>query len=144
MRTPPDLAALPEDDPRAWVYKRTSPDGAFAWVATPHEVRMSHWIEAGSLWRVEPPACLLDPGSSWSCEDLRWVAPAELAFTARCYRGDDPAVRVWIDAARGIARVTPFDLAAAHARGEWRHVAVPRPTPEGEISLGVLEAWLAG
>jgi hypothetical protein len=120
-----------------------SPDGAFVWISSPHEVRMSHWIECGILVRQRDQKVLFDAGSDWSFERVTWTG-ALIELEGRKYPGAFPGVCVVLDVPKESGTIACEDLAALHARGLYDWVAaqsVPA-APSGARSFGELLRWL--
>jgi hypothetical protein len=67
-----------------------SPDGRFVVIAGSYEVRMSHWINRATLYRVEPNAELLEFGDAWwSTDSFEWSEDSRrMRVGMRHYPGD--------------------------------------------------------
>src|SRR6185312_3066038 len=123
---------LPADDQDGYWTRTTSPDGAYVWVVDAGEVKMSHWIMGGQLWRRVPPAKLLAAPSGWSFEGRTWVSTHELKLTGRRYPGRLPGVTLTIDAVAERGVIESDDLAAHQQGGRYLWVKpgeVPAPPP---------------
>ncbi len=84
-----------------------SPDGAWAVVTAANEIRMSHWIETGSLHDVAADRMVADLGGHlWSVDSVAWSADSRTVTIAlRRYPGDAPGLSLRLDPAARTAEV---------------------------------------
>jgi hypothetical protein len=57
-------------------------------------MRMSHWIEEGSVTRREDATLAWSCNYPWSVSAHEWVGPEELSLELRKYPGERPPVRL--------------------------------------------------
>ncbi|MGA0560754.1 hypothetical protein ACO2Q8_29075 [Larkinella sp. VNQ87] len=65
-----------------------SPNGTFSIIFDTFEVRMSHWIQAPRVFRVQDQAQLFDlQGDVWSADKVTWLSDSEVELYVRKYPG---------------------------------------------------------
>jgi len=145
-RTADPLVGLREGDDGSLRFKLTAPGGGFVWVSEHHEVKMSHWIARGALYRLDDARTpVFEPAPEWSFERVAWEGPLVLSLLARRYPGTDAPVTARLDLEAGTARLSPFDLAAAHAAGAYTWLSerdLPR-FPDRDLTLAELGRWFS-
>jgi hypothetical protein len=81
-----------------YIMAMVSPDRSFALVTVANEMRMSLWVEHGSLYRVENAESLTDLGDSmWSVDSAEWQSSTSLSLSLSRYPGGPVGVKVEID-----------------------------------------------
>lgn len=103
---------------RAWrdgLEQRFSPDGNFALVLAPYEMRMSHWVNWASLWDVQAQKYTLSIGDElWSADTVTWQTDStSVTLEMRRYPGDVPGLTVDLEPANQIAHVHSLEGSAA-------------------------------
>ena len=123
---------LPKDEPDGFWTRTTSPDGRHVWIVNADEVKMSHWIMGGALWRREPREKIFVAPYPWSFEGRTWVSNGELALTGRCYPGRLPGIKLTLELERREGTILVESPAAWVKPGEVP-VAPAGPRPLEEI-----------
>ena len=135
---------LPADEADGYWTRTTSPDGAHFWFVNADEVKMSHWIMGGSVWRRDPVGKLFEAPYGWSFEGRSWLSNNVLKLDGRCYPGRLPGVTLTIDVGAERGSIEPIDLAAEQQRGSYAQVN-PREVPVapyGSQALAEVVRWL--
>jgi hypothetical protein len=74
----------------------TAPGGNYLLELASEEVKMSHWVDIPSLYRVRDKEQLWSAEFPWSLSWHHWISSEELELELRRYPGDRPAVKVQI------------------------------------------------
>ena len=120
------------DEADGYWTRTTSPDGAHVWIVDAHELRMSHWVLGGALWRRAPDdKRLFAAPAGWSFEERVWRSNDLLELRGRRYPGVLPPIALTLD-----------------VRGEQGTIDAPDlpgspPVPRGPQPLAAIERWLA-
>lgn len=134
---------LPDGPDDYWT-KTTSPDGAHVWVVSPWDVKMSHWIMQGALWRASPEAKLFEPPSDWSFENRTWPSNDVLRLEGRRYPGRLPGITLTLEVRAERGTLETENLAKLQSAGSYARVKpdeVPVP-PVGPQPFDALLRWL--
>lgn len=101
------------------VEAKASPDGRYAVVIAPYEMRMSHWVNEASLHDVASEKLILQLGRDlWSTDKVEWSSDSSrLMVEMRRYPGDVPGLSAELDLIAQVAHVqtaseretVPFD-----------------------------------
>jgi hypothetical protein len=135
---------LSTGEPDGYGTRTTSPDGAHFWLVNADEVKMSHWIMGGSLWRRGPAAKLFEAPYGWSFDVRTWLSNDVLRLQGRCYPGRLPGITLTIDLPAARGTIEAEDLVAEQARGSYAGVKlseVPSP-PRDPQPFEDIVRWL--
>jgi hypothetical protein len=122
-----------------------SPDGRFAVVTAPWEIRMSLWIETPSIVAPATNEVLFAfRDACWSLNACAWAAAARVTLRLRKYPGSHAPgeIAAEADCARKVARVGTAEVPLALLEKELdAQLAWPTPAPPQQ-GRGSLFAWL--
>jgi hypothetical protein len=143
-RVGPNPMSSPADGPDGYWTQTTSPDGAYVWIVSASDAKMSHWIMGGALYRRAPRTKVFEAPYGWSFESQTWTSNAVIKLGGRRYPGRLPGVSLTIDVAAERGTLEADDLAELQRGGRYLWVKegeVPRP-PSGPQSLEAIVQWL--
>src|SRR4051812_23191403 len=84
-----------------------SPDGKYAVVIAPNEMRMSHWIYSAAVWNIETSTMLVGLGEDlWSTDTVAWTGEHALKVEMRRYPGDVPGITATLDLDQQTVQIT--------------------------------------
>jgi hypothetical protein len=135
---------LPADEPDGYWTRATSPNGVHFWFVNADEVKMSHWIMGGSLWRREPPLKLFEAPYGWSFEGRTWLSDVVLKLDGRCYPGRLPGITLTIDVPADRGTIEPDDFTEGQRRGSYVGVKASEipVAPTGSRPFEEVIRWL--
>jgi hypothetical protein len=136
--------AFPADEPDGYWTRTTSPDGSYVWIVEAWDVKMSHWIMGGALWRRNPPTKVFEAPHAWSFESRTWTSTEVLKLGGRRYPGRLPGVTLTLDVRAERAIIEVDDLAALQRGGSftWVKPGDAPVSPSGPQPLGAVVSWL--
>lgn len=123
------------------IEQRFSPDGNFAIVLAPYEMRMSHWVNQASLRDVRAKKHLLSIGDElWSADTVTWKDDSTIVtLEMRRYPGDIPGLTVVLEPASRMAQVHTLEDSETipfAQLSDWLEKYYHRQQPDKKASLG--------
>jgi len=132
------------DGPDDYWTRSTSPDRLHVWIVSAYDVKMSHWILGGALYRRDPEAKLFAAPAGWSFDTRTWLSTDALKLEGRRYPGRLPGITLTIDLRSATGTIVSDDLAALQRSGSFTGLSASEVpgAPRGSLPFDAIVRWL--